>query len=331
LRVGEVKLRTVFKISKNADHSFSATMDSLDQGARNIPVSAVSYSNRQVQMQMTSMKGSFTGEMNANGSQIAGTFQQLGRSLPLTLNRTATPASVALLPASAYAPRTGSDLQGYWKGRLLAGQAELRVAVKISDPGNGSLAAAFDSIDQGANNIPVSAIDYTKPTLNFDVEGVGGHYEGYLNKEGTEISGNWMQRGRRLALVLIKSKPSEVESKPPAQAYASTKESDLQGFWSGALNANGTDLHLVLKLAKASDGTFSGTLDSLDQGLKDLPVTTVSYTNSDLVLEWKGLRATYRGTLENGKLTGTWEQGPGAFQLDFARMNQPGQEKKQSK
>jgi hypothetical protein len=140
-----------------------------------------------------------------------------------------------------------------------------------------------------------------------------------------------MQRGRRLALVLIKSKPSEVESKPPAQAYASTKESDLQGFWSGALNANGTDLHLVLKLAKASDGTFSGTLDSLDQGLKDLPVTTVSYTNSDLVLEWKGLRATYRGTLEIGKLTGTWEQGPGAFQLDFARMNQPGQEKKQSK
>lgn len=35
--------------------------------------------------------------------------------------------------------------------------------------------------------------------------------------------------------------------------------------------------------------------------------------------------ATYRGRLENGKLTGIWEQGKAGFQLDFARTNQSGQ------
>src|SRR6267378_3508675 len=88
LQAGEIKLRTVFKISQKPDHSFLATMDSIDQGAKGIPLDSISYSNRTVRMAMTSMKMSFTGEMNPNGTEIAGTFQQLGISKPLTLVRT---------------------------------------------------------------------------------------------------------------------------------------------------------------------------------------------------------------------------------------------------
>jgi len=315
--------RIVLKISKDSGGGYSATFDSIDQGAKDIPVSSVSFSNQTVRLAIKSLKyGGFTGEMNKTGSEIVGTFQE-DTVLPLSLIRTNSHAIPATLPMSAFVPRAGSDLQGYWKGALHVGNAELRIALKISEPTDGEVTAFFQSLDQGGTDIPVSGINYAKPTLNFDIATVGGHYEGYLNKEGTEFSGNWMQGGARLPLVLVRSRPEQPAAKPGPAEYSYSKESELQGFWTGVLNVNGADLRLVLKLARASDGTISGLLDSIDQGVKDMPISRFSRTTSDVVFELPGIGATYRGTLERGKLNGTWEQGPGAWPLDFVRTNLP--------
>src|SRR5262249_23836332 len=140
-------------------------------------------------------------------------------------------------------------------------------------------------------------------TIN--VAGVGGHFAGELNAAGTEISCTWEQVGHGLPLELKRGEAAEVETKLDATAYAWSKETDLQGHWNGTLRVGGGTLRLALHIALTPDGSFSGTIDSLDQGARDLPITTISHTGNDVQLEWHALNAAFRGQLDKGKLNGT--------------------------
>ena len=102
---------------------------------------------------------------------------------------------------------------------------------------------------------------------------------------------------------------------------AAVPHHSIEGFWQGTLNTGAIPLRLVFKIHKKPDGTLTGTLDSIDQGAKDIPTTRVNWTNPELQLEWQGLGATYNARLEGGTLRGIWQQGTASSQLDFVRTN----------
>jgi hypothetical protein len=319
LQVDKIKLRLIFHFSKKPDGSYSATLDSPDQGGRDVPATAVSFSNSIVRVDLTALGGDYVGRLNPAGVQMVGQFNQLGSSRPLVLRRTEQPTASGPLPAEAFIRRPGSDLQGYWKGTLDTREAQLRVLFKISEPTNGVFAGALDSLDQGARNIPLTGVVYLKPAVKIDVAGVGGHFDGELTAAGTEIRGTWEQVGHGFSLVLKRTEASELEPQLDETAYAWSKETDLQGHWNGTLRVGGGRLRLVLHIARVPDGSFKGTMDSLDQGAKDLPMTTISFTGNDVQLEWHALNATFQGKLEKGKLDGSWEQGGGSVPVTFER------------
>jgi hypothetical protein len=70
LDAGGVKLRVAFAIS-NAERGLTATMDSLDQGAKGIPVAAVSYTRPVLTMSVTAIGGSYRGDLAADGRRSA--------------------------------------------------------------------------------------------------------------------------------------------------------------------------------------------------------------------------------------------------------------------
>jgi len=86
LDAGGVKLRVAFAIS-NAESGLTATMDSLDQGAKGIPVAAVSYKRPVLTMAVTAIGGTYRGDLAADGETISGTWSQGGVPLPLVLTR----------------------------------------------------------------------------------------------------------------------------------------------------------------------------------------------------------------------------------------------------
>src|SRR5438093_9761022 len=205
LQVREIQLRLVLKISKTPDGSYVATMDSVDQGSRDIPVTSITITNPVVRVEIKAIGGVFQGILGRNASEIAGTWQQGGTKLPLVLKRTDKPGAIAQSkdPAKDYSARKDSDLQGHWKGTLAIKlgedrQLELRLIVKISEAADGTFSGALDSVDQGAKNMPISAIRCNKPALRFEVDGIGGLYEGDLSNDGAEITGTWTQGGRAL-------------------------------------------------------------------------------------------------------------------------------------
>lgn len=85
LKVAGGQLALVFNISKN-ESGFTATMDSPDQGAKGIPVTATNFVNGILKLEIPSARIVFEGELNQY-NVIVGTFTQSGQSFPLNLSK----------------------------------------------------------------------------------------------------------------------------------------------------------------------------------------------------------------------------------------------------
>lgn len=86
LEFSGVKLRLVFHIEPSGD-GYTATMDSPDQGANGIPVEKVSLKDQAVNFSLAKLGISYQGDLNADATMIAGTFQQGGANIPLELSK----------------------------------------------------------------------------------------------------------------------------------------------------------------------------------------------------------------------------------------------------
>jgi len=86
-----IKLRLVFHVAGPV-----ATMESLDQNARDIPVSEVIRSGSTVIFDMPKIGGRFEGRIDPALATIAGTWSQGGNSFPLTLSRVKDASSLQL-------------------------------------------------------------------------------------------------------------------------------------------------------------------------------------------------------------------------------------------
>jgi len=90
---------------------------------------------------------------------------------------------------------------------------------------------------------------------------------------------------------------------------------DISGKWNGILKVQGVQLRLVFNIAQTEKG-YSSTMDSPEQGVKGLPVTSTSYENSILKLEVSNAGIQYEGTLDkNNAFVGTFKQGGQSFPL----------------
>lgn len=87
LEVSGVKLRLVLKISKNPDGTLKATLDSVDQGAMNLPIDSITIENKTMRFVMKSIGGNYEGTLSEDGTAVTGTWTQSGQSLPLAFKR----------------------------------------------------------------------------------------------------------------------------------------------------------------------------------------------------------------------------------------------------
>ena len=88
LQAGPKRLPLVFRIERGRGERGTGTMDSPDQGAMGIPVeSIVLRADRSVTLRCSAVRGEFTGTLNADASEIDGTWSQGGQVFPLLLIR----------------------------------------------------------------------------------------------------------------------------------------------------------------------------------------------------------------------------------------------------
>jgi pimeloyl-ACP methyl ester carboxylesterase len=76
LDVGNFKLRLVLKISQAADGTLKATMDSLDQSAKDLVVDTISFQAGLLKFEMKALNASYSGTLSKDGTQLSGQFTQ---------------------------------------------------------------------------------------------------------------------------------------------------------------------------------------------------------------------------------------------------------------
>jgi len=117
---------------------------------------------------------------------------------------------------------------------------------------------------------------------------------------------------------------SSASAQTPAVHKPQPKRSSLtlEGHWSGSLQAGEAVLHLVLHVSKAEDGSLKATIDSLDQGVYGIEVTSLTQKDSTLHFNVASVGASYEGkfSADHGSIEGDWTQGSASLLLVFHRQ-----------
>jgi uncharacterized protein len=103
---------------------------------------------------------------------------------------------------------------------------------------------------------------------------------------------------------------------PPARGQA-----QITGDWQGVLSDGGNDLHVLLHIVAAPDGTLSATADTPDNGQMGTKANGVTFKDSKLSMPFDAYNGVYQGTLsaDGNTISGTWTSDH-AVPLNFTRV-----------
>jgi len=93
---------------------------------------------------------------------------------------------------------------------------------------------------------------------------------------------------------------------------------EIEGQWNGVLNVHGTQLRIVFHISKTDNG-YNSTMDSPDQGLKGIPVTSTIFEDSILRLGISKIGIEYIGILRQNLIIGNFKQGGQSFSLNLSK------------
>jgi pimeloyl-ACP methyl ester carboxylesterase len=186
LQAGEAQLHLLLHLSKGANGSLRATLDSLEQGVFAIEANSASFANFSLKLELPTVGARFEGKVSPDHEIIYGNWSQGNVSIPLIFRRET--GAVARKPGDAIFP-----VEGLWQGAVETHGMRLRFQLHISHDTEGSLIAALDSLDQGVTGLPANHVTLKDPIFHFEIPSVAGVYEGTLNPAKNAITGKWSQ------------------------------------------------------------------------------------------------------------------------------------------
>jgi len=183
-------IRIALHIVAAKDGTLSATMDSLDQRAMGIPVTAFSLKKSHLVFSSDSAGIHYEGTVNADATVIEGTLVQ-GDGIPLNFHRQISPGG----------PAAWAGIDGIWLGSIDTGALKLRIVFKIANHADG-LSAEMQSPDQSSAWIPATSITRNDAAVTVAVKNLGVEYNGRVAADLSAIDGTFIQAGNSIPLSL---------------------------------------------------------------------------------------------------------------------------------
>ncbi len=186
LKAGDAALHLILHITKSADGQLHAKLDSLDQAVYGIDATGVTHTESSITFEVPNAGASFEGKLTTTRQSLEGTWSQNGLAIPITFHREA-PGAAGRKSDAIFTS------EGTWQGALETPGLRLRLQLHITHDDKKQLVAALDSLDQGVSGMPAAKVSQKESTLNFEIPGVGGAYEGTISANKDAITGTWMQ------------------------------------------------------------------------------------------------------------------------------------------
>lgn len=162
---------------------------------------------------------------------------------------------------AAKAPAAGV---GIWEGTLDVGVAKLRLVFHFDQDAAGAWTGTMDSVDQGANGIPIDTITWDGDSVKCTIKLVKGTFTANLTEDKTQLDGKWTQ-GQSWPLVLKKvEQPTKVERPQDPKPPFPYREEEVQ--FEGANN----EVHLAGTLTlPEGEGPFPAVIMISGSGQQD--------------------------------------------------------------
>ena len=101
-------------------------------------------------------------------------------------------------------------------------------------------------------------------------------------------------------------------------SFFNSYSQEITGQWNGLLKVQGTQLRLVFNISKTATG-YTSTMDSPDQGAKDIPTSSTSYENSVLTIKIDNAKIEYIGTVgKDNTIIGNFSQAGQTFPMNLS-------------
>ena len=212
-------------------------------------------------------------------------------------------SAAASLPAQTVAV----DPSGHWEGSAELQGMQLNFDIDLARNSQGELAGTFGSAAQNLKGLPLSNFAVEGRAIRFQIKGAVGEraFKCTLSADGKSISGDYFQNGYSMPFSMTRTGDARFE----AAVKNAPIGKELEGTWNGTLAADGKQLRVVLTLSNQSDGTATGNMVSVDEGL-DVPIATITQKGSSLALDLKAVGASYSAVLspDGAELSGTYTQ-----------------------
>jgi hypothetical protein len=219
---------------------------------------------------------------------------------------------------STISAQPASDPSGHWEGSIEAPTADVNFEVDLAKNSQGELTGTFGNTGENLKGLPLSNISVDGKSLRFQIKGAPGEraFKGTISDDGKSIAGDYSQRGYTIPFSLTRTGDAKFEAAVKNAAIGK----ELEGVWNGTLDADGKQLRAVLTLSNQPDGTASGNIVSVDEGL-DIPIATITQRASSLTLDLKAVGASFSGDLKPDatELAGKYTQGSLVLPVTFRR------------
>lgn len=227
-------------------------------------------------------------------------------------------AFLSSIPA-ARAQNAPPDPSGHWQGAIHIPNQEIAIEIDLAKKANGDAVATFTGVS--IKGFPLSDIvfDGASVTFKLKVDG-GGAFSAKVSADGKSMAGEFTTNKGGYTVPFDLARIGDATFDPPARSPKIGRE--LEGTWTGILEANGVPMRLSLTMANQPDGMATGWMAVLDQGAVDIPVSTISQTASGVNIAVNVVNGSFSGTLNAAgtELAGTWSQGTFAAPLTFQKQ-----------
>ena len=325
---GKFKFNLILRVATNDSGGLHVTLDLPEQGQTGIPVDALLFNAPDIRLEIDGFGTAYNGKINPDLTQIDGEFEEGpgGRPEPLIFKRSTAPEAPEAPKSYTFAAGESPDIRGYWKGEIEAGPGvKLTAGINIGRLPEGTFRATLDIPEQGAKDTPASAVSYADGEAVLEWRAFQATFRAKLSDDGKTLAGNWVAQGRTNALTYSRI-DAPVELLPPHLNFVAdaAKPDDVRGTWEGVLETPGGKLRIVVRVGSTPDGRIAGTLASPDQGGREIPASSAAYGDSNLKMEFRGIRGKYEGKVStDGKtLEGKWEQFGPPMQLKLKRSSE---------
>ena len=219
---------------------------------------------------------------------------------------------IALLAGAAF-PQAG-----HWEANLQVPDRVIGLALDLEKNAKGEWIGSFGIPAQKIIGLAVVDLKVDGPSVKFKVAGLPGSPGFDLKLSGdSKLAG--MLNSAQADMPLEFEKKGDAKVELPVLSPAVSKE--LEGDWSGPIETPNGTLNLVVHFKNQPDKTLLATMDSPDQGAKDLPLSAVVQKDLDVEFKLQIANAGFKGKLnkEGTELAGDWSQGGGSLPLKLKK------------